>query len=382
MPVRLVAFLLLAALLAACSDDEPREPPGRTSLSPESTAAPGDGGALDAVDGSVVLTGADEDSFVDSLVLDPDGEPVVLVSATGNDDRRLLRPTATQGWGMLRESDLGAGVQLGGLVAATADDVLAAGVQDGRLTLFRIATDGSITSVPVPGAPEGLEYGSGLLAPDGARLYLVFHTDGGPTTVAAADPATGAMSTSVPSPPGRFVGFAGSDLVFLDTGTVREQHAEITRLTADLQPAGSVEVDESYVRSAGGVDGTAYATVLSPDERSSLAEVSLLAMPPGATAAETVWSVPDAYLLSELGAPVVDADGAWAYLPSAQITPGESTLVERITPVDLSTGEPAGSVRLCIGYQFGGIAFAPGGGSAVVAVRCDDSDVPTLFTLR
>jgi hypothetical protein len=65
-----------------------------------------------------------------------------------------------------------------------------------------------------------------------------------------------------------------------------------------------------------------------------------------------------------------------------QHEPGDSAVYRRLTPVDLHSGEAAGSVTFCEGYQFGGMAFAADGASAVAAVRCDDSDVPTLFTLR
>ncbi len=118
------------------------------------------------------------------------------------------------------------------------------------------------------------------------------------------------------------------------------------------------------------------------DDEGFLSEVSLLAMPEGATEAETVWSIPDAFLVSALDAPVVDQDGDWAYLPTQQHEPGGDAIFVRLTPVDLRTGEAAGSVTLCDGYQFGGMAIAPAGDRAFVAVRCIGSGVPTLFTLR
>lgn len=382
MPVRAVAVLVTLLLLGACSEDEPQLPTGRMSLSPESTAEPGDGGALDAVTDTVELGEADEDSFVDDVLLDPDGEPVLLLSSSSNDDRQLMRPTATEGWTVLRQSELGTDVRIGRLLTAGPAGVLAVGVQGGRLALFEIAADGSATIVPVVGSPAGLDSGLGWASPDGSTVFIGFPATGGPWTVAAVDRATGAMTASAPSPSGRFVGFAGTDLVFLDTGTAQERHAEITRLTADLQPAGSIEVDQSYVRATGGVDGTVYATQLASGDDGFLAEVRLLAAPPGAAEAETVWSVPDAYLVDTLYEPVVSPDGAWAYLPSQQYQRDRDPLALRLTPVDLATGEAGGSVLLCEGHHFGGMAFAKDGESAVAAVRCDDSDVPMLVTLR
>jgi hypothetical protein len=105
-------------------------------------------------------------------------------------------------------------------------------------------------------------------------------------------------------------------------------------------------------------------------------------MPEGATEAETVWSIPDAFLLSQLGAPAVDPDGMWAYLPTQQHEPGGDAIFVRVTPVDLDAGEPAGSVTLCDGYQFGGMAIDPGGQRAFAVARCSSSSTPTLFTLR
>ncbi len=379
---RLLACLLLATALTACTDEADSSPSSRTSLSPDAVAEPGDGGALDALDGSLLLEEADDDSYVDDLLVGSDGEPVVLASPTGEHDRQLLRPTATDGWTALRESDLGTHVQLGRLVSAGPEGVLAAGVEAGVLTLYRIAPDASVDAVPVTGAPAGLAHGAGFLAPDGGTLYLVFGADGGPTTVAEADPATGEIRASTEAPPDTLVGFAGTDLVFLDTGTEGEDRSEITRLTAELAPAGTVAVGESYLQATGGPDGTVHAAALVRDPEDSTVEVSLLRAGPGATEPETVWSVSGVELLAELRAPVVDPDGAWAYLPTQQLGVGDLVSLERLTPVDLATGEPGGSVTLCPGYHFGGMAFAPDGDGAVAAVRCRDSEVPTLIRLR
>ncbi len=103
----------------------------------------------------------------------------------------------------------------------------------------------------MPGAPEDAEIASGVLTPDAATLYLLSGPPDGPFTVTSADPATGAVRASAAAPPGGLAGVVGSDLVFVDRGTAQQEHAEISRLTADLQPAGSVEVDESHVHSTG-----------------------------------------------------------------------------------------------------------------------------------
>lgn len=379
---RLLACLLLASALTACTEEADSSPSSRTSLSPDAVAEPGDGGALDAVDATLLLDEADADSYVDDLLVGSDGEPVVLTSPTGEHDRQLLRPTAGDGWTALRESDLGTDVQLGPLVSAGPEGVLAAGVEAGVLTLFRIAADGSVDALPVAGAPAGLAHGAGFLAPDGGILYLVFGADGGPATVAAAEPATGAISTSTEAPAGRLVGFAGTDLVFLDTGTEGEDRSEVVRLNADLEPAGTLAVGESYLQATGGPDGTVHAAALVRDPEDNSVAVSLLRAPRGSSEPETVWSVADVELLAELRAPVVDADGAWAYLPTQQLGVGDLISLERLTPVDLATGRAGGSLTLCPGYHFGGMAFAPDGEGAVVAVRCHDSDVPTLVRLR
>ena len=81
-------------------------------------------------------------------------------------------------------------------------------------------------------------------------------------------------------------------------------------------------------------------------------------------------------------APAVDPEGAWAYLPTQQHERGGDAIFVRLTPVDLDTGEPVGSVTLCDGYQFGGMAIDPDGDRAFVAVRCIGSGAPTLFTVR
>ena len=366
----------------ACSEDEPVGPSGRTSLSPESTAEPGDGGPLDAVDDSLTLDTAADDTFVQELVLDPDGEPVVLVADGSGVGLELLRPTRTDGWTSVPASALGEDADIRDLLGATADGVLAVVEQAGRPQLCRVDPDAAVTCTSVPGAADDVESASGVLTPDSATLYLLSGPADGPFTVAAVDPTTGAVRASADAPPGSLVGLAGTDLVFLDTGTVQESHAEITRLTAELQPAGAVEFDASYVRSSGGAEDTVYASRLVPDDEDFVAEISLLAMPEGATEAETVWSIPDAYLLAELDAPVVDPDGAWAYLPTQQHEPGGDAIFVRLTPVALDTGEPAGSVTLCDGYQFGGMAIDADGDRAFVAVRCIGSGVPTLFTVR
>jgi hypothetical protein len=381
-PGRVVAILLLVLLLAGCSEDEPERPSGRTSLSPESTAEPGDGGALDAVDDSLTLDTATNDTFVYGLVLDPDGEPVVLVGDGDGVGLELLRPTRTEGWMSVPSSAFGEDADIRDLLGATADGVLAVVEQAGRPQLCRVAPDATVTCTSVPGAADDAEIASGLLTPDAATLYLLSGPADGPFTVTSADPATGTVRASADAPPGSLVGLAGTDLVFLDTGTVQEDHAEITRLTPDLQQVDAVEFDASYVRSSGGVEDTVYASRLVQDDEDFLAEVSLLALPEGTTEAETVWSIPDAPLVDELGAPVVDPDGAWAYLPTQQHERGGDAIFVRLTPVDLDTGEPVGSVTLCDGYQFGGMAIDPDGDRAFVAVRCIDSGVPTLFTVR
>jgi hypothetical protein len=381
--VRAAAVLLTLFLLGACTEDGPGPPTGSLSLSPESTSEPGDGGALDAVADTLELSKADEDSFVDDVLLDPDGEPVLLLSSSTDDDRQLMRPTATEGWTVLRQSELGADVRVGRLLTAGPDGVLAVGVQGGRPALFEIADDGSATVVPVAGSPEGVDDGLGWLAPDGVTVYVEFPASGGGWTVAAVDRATGSTTASAASPfGGRFVGFAGTDLVFVNTGSADERRTEITRLSADLTPAGSIELDESYVGATGAADGTVYATQLGPRDDGFVGEVSLLSAAPDAAEAATVWSVPDAYLVDTLYEPVVSPDGAWAYVPSQQYQRDRDPLALRLTPVDLATGEPGGSVLLCEGYHFGGMAFAEDGDSAVAGVRCDGSDVPMLVTLR
>ncbi len=378
---RLPSALLVLALLAACSEDEPAALLGRTSLTPESTAEPNDGGALDAVADSLRLQEAGNDTFVSGLVLDPAGEPILLVSTGDGEGRQLLRPTVSEGWTSLAADAFGDGAEIRDLLGATDDGVLVVTVQGRRPYLCTVAADAAVRCDAVPGAAQGAATASGMLTRDGATLYLLSGPADGPFTVAAVDPSTGAVRASAAAPPGALVGFAGADLVFLDTGTVEESRAEITRLTADLRPAGTAEIDASYVRSSGGGEDAVYAGRLVPDDGGSLGEVSLLAVPPEGAGTETVWSVPDALLLSALDAPVVDPEGAWAYLPTQQHDPDGDGIVVRLTPVDLDTGEAAGTVTLCDGYQFGGMVVAPDGTRAFAAARCNGSGVPTLFTL-
>ncbi len=144
-PGRVVAILLLVLLLAGCSEDEPELPSGRTSLSPESTAEPGDGGALDAVDGSLTLDTAANDTFVQGLVLDPDGEPVVLVADGNGVGLELMRPTRTQGWTSVPASAFGEGADIRDLLGATDDGVLVIVLQDGRPSLCRVGLDAAVT---------------------------------------------------------------------------------------------------------------------------------------------------------------------------------------------------------------------------------------------
>ena len=381
MVARLIAFALLAALLVGCSEDEPRGPSGRTELSPESSARPGDGGALDAVAERLDLDAAGEDSFVRDLILDADAEPVVYVSGATGEGGSLMRPTRIQGWTELPLDGLGADPGSADLAAAVADAVLVTGLRGGLPTLFRIADDGTVTSVPVAGAPAGTGM-TAVLSADGRTLYVRYADAGGSATVAAVDPATGAVMASAASPPGGLVGLAGTQPVFLDTGTVQESRARISLLTASLEPAGSAEVDASYVTSAGGAGTTAYAAVLATDASGSLSTVRLLALAADAAQAETVWSVDDVLLLAAIREPAVDGRGAWAYLPSQQIRPGGRGLALRVTPIDLGTGAAGGSVTLCEGHHLGGQAVATDDSKIVVAVRCDDADVPSLFTLR
>lgn len=382
LPSALLSLALALALLAACSEDESEALPGRTSLTPESTAEPGDGGPLDAVDDGLPLEEAENDTFVSGLVLDRAGEPLVLVTTGSGEGRHLLRPTVDDGWTSLSAEAFGDGAEIVDLLGTTEDDVLVVARVGGRPSLCRVAADAAVTCGPVPGAEQDAETASGMLTPDGAILYLSSGPTDGPSTVAAVDPSTGEVRTSAAAPPGELVGFVGTDVVFLDTGTVAESRAEITRLSADLRPAGTTEIDASYVRSSGGGDGTVYAGLLVPDDSGILGEVGLLALPAGEAEADTVWSVPDAYLLSELGAPVVDPEAAWAYLPTQQRDPDGEGIAVRLTPVDLDAGEGAGTVTLCDGYQFGGMAIAPDGSRAFAAARCNGSGVPTLFTLR
>lgn len=382
MRARLLATVLALTLVGACSEDEQQLPERRTSLTPESTAEPGDGGALDAVDGRVPLDTTAIDTFASGLVLDPDGEPVVLVGDGNGGGVELMRPTRADGWTTLPATTFGEGANIAHLLGATTAGVLVVVERAGRPALCRVASDAAVTCMPVPGVPDGATIASGLLAPDGASLFLLSGPAGAASTVTSHDPATGAVRASAAAPADRLVGLAGTDLVFLETGTVQESRAEISRLSSDLQPKGAVELDASYVQSAGGVEETVYASRLVNEESGSFSEVSLLALPEGAADAETVWSIPDAYLLAQLGAPVVDPEGSWVYLPTEQVEPGGVTSFLRLTPVDVATGEAAGSVTLCDGLQFGGMAIAPDGDRAFVVVRCADSDVPTLVTLR
>lgn len=381
MIARLIALVLLAALLPACSEARPRDPSGRTELSPESGARPGDGGALDAVADRLDLTGAPDDSFVYDLVLDAEAEPVVYVSGEAREGGSLLRPTRTQGWTELPLDGLGADPGSADLAGAVAGTVVLVGLRDGLPTVFRIADDATVTSVPVEGAPAGTG-ATAVLSADGRTVYVRYADAGDTATVAAVDPGSGAVRASAAAPPGALVGLAGTHPVFLAVGAAQDHHAEITLLTDALQPAGSAEVDQSYVSSAGGAGTIAYAGVLAADPSSSLAEVRLLAVPAGADEGETVWSVDDALLVAAISPPVVDSTGVWAYLPSEQIQPGGRGLALRITPIALGTGEAAGSVTLCTGHHLGGQTIAADDSEVVVAVRCDDSRVPTLFTLR
>ncbi|GAA3159763.1 hypothetical protein GCM10010531_08990 [Blastococcus jejuensis] len=394
---RRLAAVLLALALAGCTAE------ARPTDDVVPTGTPGDGGALDAVADHEQLPPLESGHSVRGVVLDPDGDPVVLANQIAGDaPLHLLRRDDDGGWTdtpLTDQDSLGFSAELGVTDDGTA---VVTGYADRRFSITRVTPDGQVSTVPVDADldPDRIGTLNATVAPAGDVVYIGY-TDppAGASGLLAVDAATGAVraqtsvlaETAGPPYPARLaVTPDGTGLLVafnhdLDDITGSDT-TSLTRYDAALQPLGEVSLVETDSAAATWAldltaDGTALIAVRIGDDDDAAggsdSGMRLLSLAPGASTVTEVASFPERYLLDDLA---VDPAGEWLYLAGLQHTPLPDD-DRTITVVDLRTGAVADPLLLCPGYQLGDLLVDVDDARAVAATRCEGDGAASLWTL-
>jgi hypothetical protein len=285
-------------------------------------------------------------------------------------------------------------------IASAAGDVLVTGYVGDDFAVVRVRPDGGgqSTLVAAPLGPGEATDVAPALAPDGSVLYISYRDVAGAPQLLAADPTTGAVTSSAAiasALPGLAIPVdiavsADGERVFvvMDVEKTRRDGTSTTtaslhRLSASLELLGEVPLINGLAQSraaqlVAGREGTAYVTVVMGEAGTSKAEVRLIAVPPGATAATQVTSFPG---LDDVRALAVDSSEDWAYLGGLANAP--DPLAPTVTPLDLHTGQPRMPAMVCPRGELYDIVLPDDADHALVTGRCLDTPLTAeLWTLR
>jgi hypothetical protein len=382
--------VLAVALLTACTGGTPTSTAQETTTS--AAPPPVVENPLDEIASEEPLDQDGPAGEVHQMVLDADGEPVVLFRSLDTGLVLVSRRTGDD-WTTLRLTNPAFGYQGSGVAAAGDGTVVVGAFAGDSYTLARIAADGGVTLVPVaePLSPDTDEVLEPAVTPDGARVYLGVTGPDDDLRLLAVDTVTGEVRGEhefLPDDPAhrRLTGVrvAGSrvlvtvDRAVDDAGNGGTPWLE--RFELDLRPVDAVQLTDDEATSGTGAfalddAGTASVALLVGGTSPSVRLVSLAA---GATAPTEVADFPGQTKVDGLA---VDPAGDWAYL--AGLDHGDDPTVLTVTPVRLTGGGTEPPIEICPGTAADDLAVTPDGASLLLAASCADREVhPTLVTIR